>query len=1106
MYSIRAQECFLAFRQGALNPSRKSSPGFAGRTIKSTLLLVTAAAALWFSPLNQHPLEAQITTADVLGTVTDRTGAVIPGATVTLLDLDTHEKRTATANQVGEFVFNLLKPNRYSLTVASKGFETFQIASFTLAGGDRAREDAHLSVGSEAQVVQVEAQEPALQTDSSVLTSIVTDKATQDLPLNGRNYINLVQVTPGATEGLNGGLASGSRPDDRRQTSSISINGQSDVNNDQMIDGMDNNERIIGSIGVRPSVDAIQEVRVQTNTFTAEVGRAAGAVVNVLTKSGSNSFHGSAYEFLRNTALNANAYNFGQTIPKPAWHQNQFGGSLGGPIRKDKTFFFGDYEGLRIVRGQNPSQTTVPTLFERQNVGNFTDNPSISNQIVPTSQIDQVGLQYFQLFPLPNGPGLVNNYTSAPSTSQYSTTFDGRIDHHFNDNNLFFGRYTYNAVSTFNPGLYPLVDVDGLSVSPGGNGQLYPGQAKDDAQQVQFNFVHTFSPTLILELKAGYTFLNNQQVPLNYGENVNQAFGQDNINLGAVNSGLAPIAFAATGGNLGQTTPIIYVENTFQYIGALTWTHGKHNVKIGGGLLRRQVTVSNIDDGKGNWTVSDFSTLLNGNYSLVDRNNILILPHYRTWEPHGYIQDDWHIASNLTLNLGARYDLYTPFTEVKNQLSNFDTSLARIVVAGTPGVSKYDDIAVDYSNFAPRVGFAYTARPGTVVRGGFGLTFAPENQTSGSGMVNQPFVSSFGPCTPALCAAAGGSAKLAGGVPVPVASSATNPQGSIIAAEQPDFKSSYIEQFNLTVEKEFRGSVVSASYVGELGRRLAYYLNDVNALPPNTAYLNPTYNYNQLRPFYAAAPGITTIPYWASKGRSSYNALQLVVQHRLRHGLDFAANYTLAHGLDDSETISNDGGNGFGSVPSQVATLDYGNSTLDVRNRFAVTTNYSLPFGANLHGVEGLLAKGWQLNGIYVYSTGMPFSVTNSTNVSGTEPGSSGSDRPNQVASTHIANPGVAEWFNVNAFAAQTPGIVGSEARNQIYGPRWEHLDLSVFKTFPITERINFEFRTEAFNVQNTANFAAPNAALGASGFGSITTTVNAYNPRVFQFAGKIQF
>ncbi len=455
MYLTKPKQCTLARNRRAEGGiGRSSLASCALRTMRSTLLMAVAAVTLCFSPLGEPALQAQMTTADVLGTVTDSSGAVVPKATVTLVDLDTQEKRTAVSNQAGEFVFNLLKPNRYSLTVTGSGFQTFVIPSFGLAAGDRAREDARLIVGSEAEVVNVEAQEPALQTDSSVLGSLVTDKATQDLPLNGRNYINLVQLTPGATEGLNAGLASGSRPDDRRQTSSISVNGQSDVGNDQMIDGMDNNERIIGSIGVRPSVDAIQEVRIQTNTFTAEVGRSAGAVVDVITKSGTNGFHGTAYEFLRNTVLNANAYNFGQNIPKPAWHQNQFGGSFGGPIRKGKTFFFGDYEGLRILRGQNPTQTTVPTAFERANVGNFTDNPSI-NVIVPPSQFDPVGLQYFNLFPLPNGPGLVNNYTSAPTTTQYSTTFDGRIDHHFNDSNLFFGRYTYNAVSTFNPGLYP---------------------------------------------------------------------------------------------------------------------------------------------------------------------------------------------------------------------------------------------------------------------------------------------------------------------------------------------------------------------------------------------------------------------------------------------------------------------------------------------------------------------------------------------------------------------------------------------------------------------------------------------------------------------------
>jgi hypothetical protein len=1122
MHRIESEEGVLHPSGRAAGSCRRSS--VAKRIMqaaKSALWPAVAVVALCLCSLCEPALQAQITTADVLGTVTDSSGAVVPGATVTLLNLDTQEKRTAVANGAGEFVFNLLKPNRYSLTVSvpKGGFQTFVIPSFALSAGDRAREDAHLIVGSEAQVVQVQAQEPALQTDSSVLGSIVTDKATQDLPLNGRNYVNLVQTAPGATKGVNNGLSSGNRPDDRRQTSSVSINSQSDAINDQMIDGMDNNERVIGTIGVRPSVDAIQEVRIQSNSYTAEVGRSAGAIIDVITKAGSNQFHGSVYEFLRNTNLNANAYAFGAIIPKPAWHQNQFGGSLGGPIKKDKTFFFGDYEGLRIVKGLNPSLTTVPTVYERNSlttgVADFTDNPAI-NLKVPAAQFDKVGLAYLNLYPLPTSSGLSNNFVSAPTQTQYSTTYDARVDHHFNDNNLFYARWTYNSVATFIPGLFPTVQEDGVTISPGGNSGSYPGQAQDNAQQAQLNFVHTFNPTLVLELQAGYTLLNNSQPPLNYGTNVNAAFGQPGVNISLKDSGLAPVTISGAGNNLGQTTPIHYLENTYQYNGALTWTRGKHNIKMGGGLIRRQVTVTNIDQGKGSWTFSNFATLLSQyvpgstsftGYSSVSRQNIITLPHYRTWEPHGFVQDDWRAAPKLTLNLGIRYDYYSPFAEVKNQLSNFDSDTGKIAVANVGGVNAYAGIQPNYDNIAPRVGFAYGVGPSTVLRGGFGFSYAPENMTSGSAVVNQPFVVTFGSCTPTVCPGYGTTyQQFSSGVPVPISSSATNPTGGIVAAENPHFKSTYIEQFNLTLEKDFSGNVFSLSYVGSLGRRLAYYIPDFNALAPNTQFQVSGFNYNTLRPYYSESPGVTTIPYWTSSGSSSYNALQAVMTRRLRNNLDFQASYNWGHALDDSENLSNDGSDGFASVPSQIRTLDYGNANLDVRNAIAIKTNYALPFGSSLTGVKGMLGKGWQMNGLYAWTTGVPFSVTNASNRSGTRPGTSNSDRANQLASPYLANRGVHEWFNVNSYVGQTIGTVGSERRNQIYGPSFQHLDLSLFKTFAITERFSFQFRTEAFNVANVVGFANPLASLGGAGFGTLTTTAFAYTPRVIQFAGKIQF
>jgi Carboxypeptidase regulatory-like domain/TonB dependent receptor len=1049
---------------------------------------------------------AQATTADVVGTVVDASGSVVPGATVDLTNLDTHEKRTVVTGNSGEYAFPLLKPDHYSIAISHPGFNTSTIASFSLAAGDRARENSTLQVGSQDQTVQVEGQAPALQSESSVLAATITNAATQDLPLNGRNYINLVQVVPGATEGLNNGLASGNRPDDRRQTSSVSINGQADVINNQLIDGMDNNERVIGSIGVRPSVESIQEVNVQTNTFTAEVGRSAGAVINVITKSGTNAFHGSAYEFFRNTVLDANPYKFGATIPKPKWNQNQFGGSLGGPIQRDKTFFFGDYEGFRLVKGQNPTQTTVPTAFERANPGNFTDNPAI-NRVVAPAAFDKVGLQYFNLFPQPTSTALTNNYTVAPSYSQNATTADGRVDHHFNNGDIFFVRYTYNAVSTNIGTLFPTVSAAGLSVSPGGNLGSYPGPAFSNAHQVQLDYIHTFTPNTLLELKAGYTLLHTAQDPPGFGQAVNTAFGQPNININSRTNELAPITISQGGTTLGFHPPIIYLENTWQYLGTLNWNHGNHNLKFGAGVIRRQDTSTQTDSAAGTWTIATFADLLTGTFTSVSRNAILITPHNRSYEPHAFIQDDWHAASRLTLNLGVRWDYYQPYTEINNYLSNFDIDVGTIVVAGTPGVDKYGNVRPDYTNIAPRVGFAYMVLPKTVVRGGFGMSYAPENLTSGSALVNQPFTGSYGPCAtvPGVGTSTGCStaySHFANGLPLPTPRSATNPSGSVSAALDPHFKSTYLEQFNLAAEREFGATVVSLTYVGELGRRMAYYLPDANTYPANTGVAGGS----GLRTYAATAPNVTTVPLFTSRGQGSYNGVQFVAKRRLTKGLDLSFNYTYAHGLDDSEAISNDGGDGFGSVPSRVSTLEYGNSNLDVRHRFTGTFNYALPFGNSQRGIKGILAKGWQANGLVSWNTGMPFSETNLNNVGGTRPGTTNSDRPNQIASVKVSNRSVREWFNTAAFQAQAPGTIGNEHRNQIYGPGLQRVDLSLFKTFDLTERFKFEFRTEAFNVLNTAQFQFPTAQLGNTANGRISSTENAYSPRVVQFAGKVYF
>jgi len=1115
-------------------------------TLVKRLLQRSAPAFLAAAIAFGMPLLAQNTTADVIGTVTDSTGAALPNATVELTSVDTHEIRTVKSGGAGEYTFTLLKPSRYSLAVTAPGFKSFRIASFNLAAGDRAREDSHLDIGGTDETVTVEATPPSLHTDTAALITTVTEKATQELPLNGRNYINLVQVTPGATEGLNNGLASGNRPDDRRQTSSVSVNGQADVINNQLIDGMDNNERVIGSIGVRPSVDAIQEVSVQTNVFTAEVGRSAGAIINVITKSGTNNFHGTVYEFFRNDVLNANPFKFGANIPKPKYRQNQFGGSFGGPIVKDKTFFFADYEGLNIVRNLNPTSTTVPTLYERQNVGDFSDNPAIPVANQHVTNIDSIGRQYFNLFPLPTNGGLTNNFTATPRNTQFNKTADGRVDHRFGNGDLFYLRYTYNAADTNIGGLFPLVDSAAGVISPSGNSGSYPGPANSRAHQGQLNYIHTFASNLLLELKAGYTLLNNAQYPLDFGKNINTAFGQPNINVSprTAELGLITVSQGASS-NLGSHPPIIYLENTYQYEGMLNYTRGKHSIKIGAGVIRRQDTITQTDSANGTWTFSTFSTLLSGDYLTAQRNAILYTPRNRTWEPHFFVQDDVHVSPNLTLNVGVRYDLFTPYTEINNILSNFDVGLAKIVIAGQNGIDGHGNIQTDYSNFAPRIGFAYTPLPRTVIRGGFGMTFAPENMTSGAALVNQPFTATFGPYAPTAPQAAGFT-KFANGLPTSTPASATNLVGAATATLDPHFRSTYIEQFNLTLEREFAGFVGSLSYVGELGRHGAYYLSDYNTAVPNTqAYANPNdttsntptlntaivpstgkpFDYNTLRRFHAQQPGLTSLPYLTSNAISNYHAMQAVLKRRFSRGLDLQVSYSLAHLLDDAETISNNGGNGFGSYAELIPIIEYGNGNLDVRHRVTGTFNYSLPFGENLHGFLGALGKGWQANGLVVWNTGLPFSITNSTNRSGTRPNVANGDRPNMISSGKVSHPTIGRWFDTNSFVFQKVGTVGSEHRNQLYGPGLQRVDLSLFKNFQIYERLKLELRAEAFNVLNTAQFQNPNASLSinplatgtsstypvagftpVSSFGTVSATANAYNPRLIQFAARLKF
>ncbi|HEY1580693.1 MAG TPA: TonB-dependent receptor [Terracidiphilus sp.] len=1096
-------------------------------------------------------VSAQSTTADITGTVTDVSGASLPHAKVTLTNLGTKEVRTAETTDAGDYTFTQLGPGAYSIQVSQSGFKSVTIPNIALSASDRAREDAKLQPGAETETVQVTGQAPELQRDSSVLTTVISQKATQDLPLNGRNYVNLAQLAPGANPGPPNGLSSGGRPDDRRLTSGISINGQSDTINDWMIDGLDNNERVIGTTGIRPSIEALSEINIQSNTYTAEVGRTAGGVINVITKSGTNAFHGSAFEYFRNDVLNTSPYQFGAHNPKPELRQNQFGGSIGGPIIRNKTFFFADYEGLRQIQGNPPTQSQVPTQGQYNAL--HSGNPAAIAALADGGVVDPVGLNYAMLWPAPNAPSNVFNadgtpasgvFVSSPTVSRTVDAVDGRVDEQFNEKNLLYGRYSYNRSPVNFPGLLPIVNVAGQNIAPGGAIFNFYGAAQDNAQNAQINYIHTFSSNLLLLLGFGYTRINNQSFPLNFGQAVNTAFGQPNVNLDQNTSGLSPASVQGLA-DLGDGSfiPIEDVNNTFQYQGSVTINKGAHNIKIGAALIRRQALNFQNNYGIGDWSFNPINgdatalaALLQGNYFSVQRSNSLVPPHWRVWEPGAYVQDDWHATPTLTLNLGVRYDVFTPFTEVKNAISNFDPATASIVVANQNGANQYAGLNPTWTNVAPRIGFAYTAMPSTVLRGGFGISYFPMNYTSNSSLKNQPFVSAFNctnggcpPPTPGIGGPGNGTNTFHLGLPLPTAASAVNPTGSIADPVDPAFRSSYLEQFNLTLEKAFGPNVLQATYVGMLGRHIAQIYNDQN-LPPlisNSALAalaasegTTTGNaYNTLRPYYAELPNITQIGGYNSKGSSSYNALQLSLNRRTVAGLTFNANYTLAHGLDNVLNLSNEINDGYGTIPSQISSVDYGNSDVDIRNRVAFSANYELPFGKSVSGFAGTLVRGWQANTILQWQSGEPFTVINNAGIATTSNGNH-NDRPNQMRKGNLSNPSVSKFFDPAAFAPQASGVLGTERKNPLYGPHYRDVDLSLFKSFPIYRESTLQFRAECFNIVNTTNFANPNNTLQSSAgttdpdvytvtpnnVGTISSTSANYNPRLFQFALKYQF
>jgi hypothetical protein len=1137
-------------------------------------------------------LRAQVTTADILGTVTDVTGAAVPHATVTITDLGTGESRQQSSAGKGEFTFTTLPVGSYSVKVTATGFKTWRTPSVTLAVGDRLRLNPSLEVGAVTETVEVAAQTAGLQTDSSSVGTLIPSTSVQNLPLNGRNFVTLVQLAAGAADSTVG-FSAGTAVDDRRLTSQVQINGQFAFSNNYLIDGMDNNERFIGTIMVKPNIDSIQEMRVTSSNYSADLGRTAGGVINMITKSGTNDLHGTAYEFFRNQAMDARNF-FARTGTKPVYGQNQYGASVGGRVIKDRTFFFMDYEALRLnqatvtlstvplANGVAPIQPNAAlaaaagayTGTGGERTGNFsgiapiydpTSCPTATtcaaptagsgrtqfpNSTIPANRIDAAGLKLLNFYPLPNVGAtgqLTSNYQSAPVTTNNEDTMDVRVDHKFSEKNLAYVRYTYSSIR---------VAIAGALTPPVTNGTTtYEG-----THSLAFDIVHTFTPHLLMEIQSGWSRFYLASLPGSYLKNPDTTqLGLPNINVDANSSQIS--TFSTTDSSLTSAgdpsyTPYYNIDNTYEINGNVVRQSGNHAFKTGAVFRYHTNLIFQQQTSAGSFAFSNITTeattpgsnpisyvansgygvasMLLGYPNTVTRVKQLSEPDYVYREFGAYAQDDWRATRWLTLNLGVRYDYYGAAYTTNDQIVNFNFATEHLQTADSGGYGRSAGVSIGALNFSPRIGFAATVAKKTVVHGGFATSYVPFFVGTPGSMRNAPFTSQFAPLTnqtfPDISLTntnPAGTANSAYTFPIVTAPVPDNPNSPVngILAYRPNAKLPYVLQTNLTVQQEIGANTISLTYVGIFGRQQPFpnASIDVNQPAPGNSATQQT-----RRPWYGLYPQVTTIGLYGNTTTNTYNGFQVNFERRLAKGLESTGNYTWAHALDNYEyqplSTATIFANPFGGY-----RLDLGNSSIDLRGRLAVTVSYKLQ--TKFHGFFGGATNGWAINAIFQSQSGLPFSVTNTTDVAGTN--SEGGNRPNLVGNytqpgTIAGNPtcnaaayanvhnshaystsgnGTIQWFNACAFAVQTTGTYGTLGRLQEFGPHQTGLAFAASKEFHIYDRLRLQARGELFNAFNHPVFGLPSASLSSTA-GQISSTAagSLGLPRNVQLSAKFTF
>jgi hypothetical protein len=1084
---------------------------------------------------------AQAVTGSVLGTVTDASGAVVANAKVTLTNLGTNIVRTEQTNSSGNYTFPDIPEGNYSVAIEATGFKKDIRQNVNVLVNNSTRVDVQLQPGNITQQIEVTATAAPLQTDRADTETTISTVATANLPVGtNRNFQSLLNLVPGATRAT----FQHSQFFNAASSLQTEVNGQMRMGNNYQIEGIDDNERT-GLLQILvPPIEAIATVDVSTSDYEAELGRASGAVTNVILKSGTNALHGSAYEFLQNSEFNARSF-FNAGVGHLTY--NYFGGNVGGRIIKNKLFYFGDI--LRVTDHEaSPNLETIPT--PAQISGNlsasptaiynpFTGNPNgtgrqqFAGNIIPASMINPISSELLGLLPAPNQPSAtgVNNYYQLLGFHKDTTSFDTKVDYDPTDSDRIAVRLSYARPEIF--------QAPAFGLAGGAANGAFQGQGLQRTYSGGINYNRIFSATLISEFRFGVAYYNNIATPSDYGLNQSEQLGIPGINLNQITSGLVGI-------NIGQ----FYSNPLLGYSASLPWTRaetnidfsniwtkiiGNHTIKWGGDLrrIRDALLQEQTFSPRGLYTFAAGQTALNNNgkqsatsyYNnlaafLLDlpnqagRDLATYFPAIRAWQLFAFAQDKWVVTPKLTIDLGLRWEFYPPFTpQFPGGFSNYNPQNNSLVIAGVGGNPSNLGRKTYYRYFAPRFGTAYRLTEKTVLRTGFGISYTPYpdntyafNYPVRANNAYNPLISTYGPAL----LNSGQVATFQNGFPAPVlpavpasgviTNAPTNQAYFVIPL---NYKNPYVESWNAAVERSLPwGLILDVAYVGNHGVDASQVQYNLNAgFIPGAGTLG--------QPEFLTFHRTNASTQYFAPYSSMYNSLQVKLNRRFTNGFALTTSYTYGKGMGYQQ--DDDGALDFYVNQHR----NWARNDFDRTHIFVQSYVYDLPFGPGqrwLHsGVAGNVFGGWRLNGILTMMTGTPMTLTPSTN-NLNMPGNT--QTVNQISPVLVVK-GVGPnnpWFASQSFAAPAQnGVFGNTGRNFLTGPGFFDLDASLFKIIAIRERYNVEVRGEAFAITNTPQFANPGTTLGSPNFGHITGTLGGNSTasngnRVLQLGVKFSF